>query len=268
MVGQLRPRTITVDRGSRGFGLSLIYRGLDKYEEKDTGIFVARVVPGGQAQRFGVREADKILTINGKAPRNVDDAVGVIKQAGSQIKLVVLREEEGDITTDGEDRTSMSSGQEINSSWMRETLGPGGQPISRSGSARSFNTTFGRAPQGAPGTPSPRPGRAHLGQGVQQQPTPQQSAQQREFLRQQEEYRRQQQQAAEAQRQNELVQQQLLQEQERLAREREMMEQERERIARQQQQQREEVSVKDTVRGILESSKFGNDFDFARPNCV
>ena len=47
MVGQLRPRTITVDRGSRGFGLSLIYRGLDKYDEKDTGIFVARVVPGG-----------------------------------------------------------------------------------------------------------------------------------------------------------------------------------------------------------------------------
>ena len=55
---------------------------------------------------------------------------------------------------------------------MRETLGPGGQPagqpISRSGSARSFNTTFGRAPPGAPGapgTPSPRPSRAHLGQG-------------------------------------------------------------------------------------------------------
>ena len=49
---------------------------------------------------------------------------------------------------------------------MKETLGPGGQPISRSGSARSFNTTFGRAPQGAaPHTPSPRPSRAHLGQG-------------------------------------------------------------------------------------------------------
>jgi hypothetical protein len=47
MVVQLRPRSITVERGSRGFGLSLIYRGLDKYEEKDTGIFVARVVPGG-----------------------------------------------------------------------------------------------------------------------------------------------------------------------------------------------------------------------------
>jgi hypothetical protein len=50
MVVQLRPRAITVERGSRGFGLSLIYRGLDKYEEKDTGIFVARVVPGGKQQ--------------------------------------------------------------------------------------------------------------------------------------------------------------------------------------------------------------------------
>lgn len=272
---QLRPRAITVDRGSRGFGLSLIYRGLDKYEEKDTGIFVARVVPGGQAQRFGVREHDKILTINGKTPRNVDDAVGVIKQAGNQIKLVVLREEEGagDVTTDGEgDRASMSS-QEISSNWMRETLGPGGQPISRSGSARSFNTTFGQRPQGAPGTPSPRPSRANLGQGVQQQPSHpgmQQSAQQREFLRQQEDYRRQQQQAAEAQRQNEMVQHQLQQEQDRLAREREELQLQKEAIAREEQQRRqqqipESVSVKDTVRGILESSKFGNDFGFERP---
>ena len=113
MVVQLRPRAITVDRGSRGFGLSLIYRGLDKYEEKDTGIFVARVVPGGQAQRFGVRENDKILTINGKSPRNVDDAVGVIKQAGGQIKLMVLREED---VEDG-DSHSLASG-EINSSWV------------------------------------------------------------------------------------------------------------------------------------------------------
>ena len=54
---------------------------------------------------------------------------------------------------------------------MKESLGVSGgggqgqQPISRSGSARSFNTTFGRAPQGAPGTPSPRPQRAHLGGG-------------------------------------------------------------------------------------------------------
>ena len=123
MVVQLKPRAITVERGSRGFGLSLIYRGLDKYDEKDTGIFVARVVPGGQAARYGVRENDKILTINGKTPRNVDDAVGVIKQAGNQIKLVVLREEdvvEGHpsiIIDDAGERSSLASG-EINSSWV------------------------------------------------------------------------------------------------------------------------------------------------------
>ena len=44
----------------------------------------------GQAARFGVRENDKLVTINGKTPRNVDDAVGVIKQAGNNIKLVKL----------------------------------------------------------------------------------------------------------------------------------------------------------------------------------
>ncbi len=56
MVVRLQPRSIVVDRGSRGFGLSLIYRGLDKYEEKDTGIFVARVVPGGELIIFFIYE--------------------------------------------------------------------------------------------------------------------------------------------------------------------------------------------------------------------
>ena len=41
-----------------------------------------------------MRENDKIVTINAKTPRNVDDAVAVIKAAGNQIKLVVLREED------------------------------------------------------------------------------------------------------------------------------------------------------------------------------
>ena len=110
-----------VDRGSRGFGLSLIYRGLDKYEEKDTGIFVARVVPGGQAARCGVRENDKIVTINGKTPRNVDDAVGVIKQAGNQIKVVVLREEDvPDIHLDGAEGGEQSMmGGERDPTWVR-----------------------------------------------------------------------------------------------------------------------------------------------------
>merc|ERR1711899_210711 len=183
--------------GSRGFGLSLIYRGLDKYEEKDTGIFVARVVPGGQAARYGVRENDKILTINSKTPRNVDDAVGVIKQAGSQIKLVVLREEDGNPDIIIDEAGSVASGQLGDSSWM------GGQqqqqPISRSGSARSFNTSFGRPPA----SPSPRPPRAHpqhFGQPGQSASLPghpqgghnQSFQQQQEFLRQQQEYKAQQ----------------------------------------------------------------------------
>ena len=41
---------------SNYFGLSLIYRGLDKYEEKDTGIFVARVVPGGDFSSIIIRK--------------------------------------------------------------------------------------------------------------------------------------------------------------------------------------------------------------------
>jgi len=95
----------------------LIYRGLDKYEEKDTGIFVARVVPGGQAARYGVREGDKIISINNKNPRNVDDAVGIIKEAGKSIKLMLLRQEEvPDVVHD--DNLSLAS-TEMDSTWVR-----------------------------------------------------------------------------------------------------------------------------------------------------
>ena len=87
-------RVIQVDRGSRDYGLSLIYRCLDKYEEKETGIFVARVVPQGQAQKYGVKENDKIISINNKTPRDVDDAVQIIKDAGKSVKLVVVRQED------------------------------------------------------------------------------------------------------------------------------------------------------------------------------
>ena len=117
MAPAMRPRVIQVERSSKGFGLSLIYRGLDKYEEKDTGIFVARVVPGGQAARYGVREGDKIISINNKNPRNVDDAVGIIKEAGKSIKLMLLRQEEvPDVVHD--DNLSLAS-TEMDSTWVR-----------------------------------------------------------------------------------------------------------------------------------------------------
>ena len=275
MVVQLRPRTIIVDRGSRGFGLSLIYRGLDKYEEKDTGIFVARVVPGGQAARCGVRENDKIVTINGKTPRNVDDAVGVIKQAGNQIKVVVLREEDvPDIHVQDQDQSI----GERDPTWVRNAPLPldrilcrrnwfkwlesgisfqlqntlGQQPISRSGSARSFNTTFGR-PQVA--TPSPLPQRAQFNQSlppaqpVMRAPSPSpQSRQQQQFLREQAEYKARQ---AEAER----IQQQQLAAQ--AAQQAALRQQ-------QEQQQPHSMSVKDTVRDIIANTDFSS-FD---PNAI
>ena len=46
---------IKVKRGQKGYGLSLMFRGADKYETKDTGIFVSRVLPGGQSEKGGLR---------------------------------------------------------------------------------------------------------------------------------------------------------------------------------------------------------------------
>jgi len=159
---------------------------------------VARVVPGGQAQKYGVKENDKIISINNKTPRNVDDAVNIIKEAGKAIKLVVVRQEDvPDVVHD--DNLSLQS-ESMDSGWMRNTLGT---PGSRTGSVRSFNTNYGR--QSRPESPVEQQERANN--------------QREEFLRQQEEYRRQQEelaqrqamQEAEAQRQYE--QQLLLQKQ-------------------------------------------------------
>merc|ERR1712141_10297 len=225
---------------------------------------------GGQAARYGVREDDKILTINGKTPRNVDDAVGVIKQAGNQIKLVVLRAEDvpgnPDITIEEQERQSVGSGGEIDSRWqMRDSLGGQQAPISRSGSARSFNTSYGRPPA----SPSPRPPRAQFGQPAQSASLPghaqgghNQSFQQQEFLRQQQEYKRQQ----EFQRQQELQRQQEQQQQALLAQQAAQQAQQRQReYQAQQQAQQQAHSVKDTVRDIIANTDFSAIMDQTRP---
>ena len=88
-----------------------------------TSVVSQSVILSGQAARFGVRENDKIMTINSKTPRNVDDAVAVIKSAGNQIKLVVLREEDvvPDIQVEGE-RLSTGGGDPADASWASETI--------------------------------------------------------------------------------------------------------------------------------------------------
>ena len=69
----MRLRVIRVDRG-----FSVTYRG---HEDKETGIIVVQVAPGGQAYKFGVMENDKFVSINDKKPRNGEDAVNIIKEA-------------------------------------------------------------------------------------------------------------------------------------------------------------------------------------------
>ena len=96
--------------------MSLIYKGLDKYSEDEVGVFVAKIVPGGQSQRAGLKENDKILRINNKAPANVNDAVHFIKKAGRNLLLTIER---GDVTEEY------------------------GGALSRTGSVRSFNTAYG-----------------------------------------------------------------------------------------------------------------------------
>ena len=59
-------------------GFSVTYRG---HEDKETGIIVVQVAPGGQAYKFGVMENDKFVSINDKKPRNGEDAVNIIKEA-------------------------------------------------------------------------------------------------------------------------------------------------------------------------------------------
>merc|ERR1712038_1630163 len=93
MVMKETQKKITVKRGSSGFGLSLVYRGTDRFEKEDTGIFVSKLVPGGQAALNGVKVNDRILSINHRTPVNVDDAVNIIREGGKKISLIVCRQE-------------------------------------------------------------------------------------------------------------------------------------------------------------------------------
>ena len=92
---------------------------------------LVRVVPGGQAAKFGVKENDKIISINNKSPANVDAAVGIIKEAGKSTKLVLVRVEEvPEVVFDGNHSQPNIGDIRVGS---------------RSGSVPSFNTNYGRS---------------------------------------------------------------------------------------------------------------------------
>jgi C-terminal processing protease CtpA/Prc len=86
--------TIEVNRGSHGFGLSLVYRGVDLFDENDTGVFVSKLVPGGNAQRAGLKKNDKVLKINKRVPKDVNESVDLIRKAGRHISLQIERWDE------------------------------------------------------------------------------------------------------------------------------------------------------------------------------
>lgn len=120
----MQQKRFRVTRDKSGFGLSLIFRGLDNFQQKDTGIFVARIVEGGAAKKSGLEKDDKIMTINRRTPRNVEEAVQIIKESQSGLDILIEREEKGPDV-------------------VQPQVAQPRRPISRDGSVHSFNTEYG-----------------------------------------------------------------------------------------------------------------------------
>jgi hypothetical protein len=51
--------------------------------------------------RAGLRENDKVLRINKRTPRDVNDAVSIIKKAGKEMVLTVGRRDQPDVVGQG-----------------------------------------------------------------------------------------------------------------------------------------------------------------------
>ncbi|XP_076359020.1 uncharacterized protein LOC143251643 [Tachypleus tridentatus] len=87
--------SIIIHRNSSGLGLSIAGgKGSTPYKGEDEGIFISRLTDGGPAHQSGLKIGDKILMVNGKSVVNVDhyEAVEILKTAGNDIKLMILRE--------------------------------------------------------------------------------------------------------------------------------------------------------------------------------
>ena len=86
---------ISFCRADKGLGLSIAGGlGSTPFKDDDEGVFISRVTPGGPADEAGLRVHDKLLSVNGISCVDVDhyEAVGILKAAGSQIEMVVVRE--------------------------------------------------------------------------------------------------------------------------------------------------------------------------------
>ena len=95
---------ICSSRGPQGFGLSVISRAGDRFSPTEAGLFVSQVSPvqseasidlnrpirivivcqvvsGGPAMRAGLEREDRVVRINNKTPRNIQDAIEMLRKS-------------------------------------------------------------------------------------------------------------------------------------------------------------------------------------------
>ena len=92
-INTMKTLNVKLKKGSHGLGLSLIFKGRDKYSKEQTGLYISQLVPGGPAIRSGLKKEDKILMINKKSPKNIEESIEILKKSKSAIDLVVERQE-------------------------------------------------------------------------------------------------------------------------------------------------------------------------------
>ncbi|XP_043213961.1 protein lap4-like isoform X2 [Amphibalanus amphitrite] len=86
---------LTVQRASTGLGLSIAGgRGSTPFRGDDEDVFISKVLPGGPADRAGLKVADKLVSVNGVPTLGADhyEAVGILKAAGATLRMLVMRE--------------------------------------------------------------------------------------------------------------------------------------------------------------------------------
>ena len=111
----MKTLNIKLKKGSHGLGLSLIFKGRDKYSQDQTGLYISQLVPGGPALRSGLKKEDKILMINKKSPKNIEESIDILKKSKSYVDLVVERQTERDYTKSfSEEKLRQSKGSTLN----------------------------------------------------------------------------------------------------------------------------------------------------------
>ncbi|XP_027133160.1 protein scribble homolog isoform X2 [Larimichthys crocea] len=84
---------VSGQRGSLGISIAG-GKGSLPYKDHDEGVFISRVNKGGASEKAGIHVGDRLLEVNGLNMQTAthQEAVGALRNAGSCIKMKVLRE--------------------------------------------------------------------------------------------------------------------------------------------------------------------------------